>query len=165
MANEIGFYQPAMTVFFSWIAPISVWRNNVFANCNLHLFFVACINMVFPTVMFAGLKLFSTVEHPTIPNFHYWENYLYLLHIVGFALILLMQYMGNYANLYKLSKYGCQLLGKPLVHRSLIFEFLHKPSEPKTSFPELFMDFLKDTENVIYVFYLIQIHTVASHNC
>ena len=136
-----------MTVFFSWIAPISVWKNNKFSNCNLHLFFVAFINLVFPIVMLLLIPIImvSNSHPPSFPQ--------YILLIVGFGpgfgLILLIQDMGNYSNLYKLSKCGCQLFGKPLVHRSLIFDFLQKPFEPKPSFPDFFVDFLKDKDNVM----------------
>ena len=146
-----------MTIFFSWIAPVSVWRNNVFANCNLHFFFFAFINIVYPICMHL---CFVKYMKPEVNGF---MVFFIIAFMSRFALILLIQNMGNYANLYRLSKLFCQIFGKPIVHRSLIFDFLHKPPEPKTScklhwltleprlsFPGFFADFLKDKENVIY---------------
>ncbi len=70
----------------------------------------------------------------------------------SFVFTCILQYLGNYHNMFKVSKLLC-FFGKPVVHKSMIYDFLQNPKsftedKENSQFPEFFEIFLENKDQV-----------------
>ena len=143
-----------ITIFSSWIAPISVLKNDNSNKYKWHLFITsystkiwqitcaAFLYFIFPK----GIRFDETLV----------DNVLYVIICLGMlncVSTIFLHFLGNYFNLYRASTVCKLFCVSPIVHKALIFEYLETPSYfPKDneddSFPTFFKFFLKEKKHL-----------------
>ncbi len=129
----------------SWIAPFTVIANQP-AKKFKYLLVAGCVTALsyILTVCCILFFHFKILESPAL------SNYIPLavpVCVLIFSTLTVLNYLGNYHNLYKISKCCCC---SPIVHRSMIYDYLASPElldlNTNEDFPTFFKAFLNENK-------------------
>jgi len=128
----------------SWIAPFTVLSNQP-ADRSKYLLTIG-LSTVVSYIILNGSVLFIEWNKLVI-KYEYLTSTGLVLTISLMSLIML-NYLGNYHNIYKLSKYCC--FWSPIIHKSMIYDYLVNPElfdlKSEEDFPHFFKTFLKSDQ-------------------
>ncbi len=140
-----------ISIVSSWMAPISVLKNDHSCEYKWHLFitcfctktmlvsFVALVYFRYNDVLTEEFLAFLIAELITMAVFYPASFFLHLL--------------GNYFNLYRASNVCRLFCVSPIVHKALIFEYLENSSyflkgNEEDTYPKFFHIFMKEKKNL-----------------
>ena len=128
---------------------MTVWKNDNETGVNWHLWLMCSTSMMCQIITISVIIIVLCTECIDICSVAFVWIISFLLQALCSSML---QYMGNYHNLYKASKKICCFV-KPVVHQSMIFDYLNDPTvfSPDTengSFPEFFKIFLFDKDQL-----------------
>jgi hypothetical protein len=129
----------------SWIAPFTVIANQP-ANKSKYFVvvgFITALSYIVPFCYILFIELKVSIEP--------WDFFFLVIPIwvlvSSIISLTVLDYLGNYHNLYKVSKCCCCL---PIVHRSMIYDYLVNPNlfdlNTNEDFPTFFKLFLNDNQ-------------------
>ncbi len=118
--------------FSSWISPVSVWSNNHKLNFY-QLLLTSVSTFVWPISFLIIFSAFFDFD----PEYSYirWNQFdvswiiLIAASMLSFISCLILQWIGNYHNLFKISKLLRFCSIQPFAHKSLFYDYLDNPEK------------------------------------
>jgi len=134
----------------SWVAPFTVLSNQP-ADRSKYLLTVGLPTVVFYSIL-NGVSLYIRIKNLLIEVDQFMNVIFYitiaLTIIISPMSLIMLNYLGNYHNMYKLSK--CCCCCSPIIHKSMIYDYLVNPEliglKPEEDFPLFFKSFLKNNQ-------------------
>ena len=119
-------------IFSSWVSPVSVWSNNHKINF-VQLLLTSISTFVWPISFLLIFSAFFDFD----PEYSYlrWNQYdvswtiLVVASVFSFISCFILQWIGNYHNLFNTSKLLTFCSVQPFAHKSLVYDYLYDPGK------------------------------------